>query len=441
MRIAYFTHSLASCWNHGNAHFLRGVLRELMASGHAVVAYEPDGAWSLENLLRDHGEAGLDAYRAAYPDLASTRYAAVDAVVERVSDCDLVLVHEWSDPTLVVALGRARRCGARYTLLFHDTHHRAVSAPEEMARFDLSGYDGVLAFGETLAAVYRAQGWGRRVFVWHEAADTRLFQPPNEELRDFDDFGSSAGPLTRAGEGQGEGREGAEFGAPSMRQQGARLPESSRPSPQPSPARESGRVASATAVREPGSPRTGLIWIGNWGDDERSAELETYLFRPAAEVGLPLDVYGVRYPAAALATLKRYGAGYHGWAANAAAPGLFARHLATVHVPRRFYVERLPGIPTIRVFEALACGIPLVCAPWDDAEGLFHPGRDYLVARTGAAMEGHLRAIQADFDLRHALAESGLATIRARHTCAHRAEELLTIAKSLRAPATLEATA
>ena len=47
MRIAYFTHSLASCWNHGNAHFLRGVLRELMASGHAVVAYEP--GWGLES--------------------------------------------------------------------------------------------------------------------------------------------------------------------------------------------------------------------------------------------------------------------------------------------------------------------------------------------------------------------------------------------------------
>ena len=149
----------------------------------------------------------------------------------------------------------------------------------------------------------------------------------------------------------------------------------------------------------------------------------------------------MRYPEAALATLRRYGARYHGWAANAAAPGLFARHLATVHVPRRFYVERLPGIPTIRVFEALACGIPLVCAPWDDAEGLFRPGRDYLVARTGAEMEGHLRALRSDAGLRQALAASGLATIRARHTCAHRAEELLSIAASLRAPATLEATA
>jgi hypothetical protein len=28
VKLVYFTHSLRSCWNHGNAHFLRGVLRE-----------------------------------------------------------------------------------------------------------------------------------------------------------------------------------------------------------------------------------------------------------------------------------------------------------------------------------------------------------------------------------------------------------------------------
>jgi spore maturation protein CgeB len=48
VRIAYFTHSLASCWNHGNAHFLRGVLRELIARGHEVRALEPANPWSLE---------------------------------------------------------------------------------------------------------------------------------------------------------------------------------------------------------------------------------------------------------------------------------------------------------------------------------------------------------------------------------------------------------
>ena len=44
----------------------------------------------------------------------------------------------------------------------------------------------------------------------------------------------------------------------------------------------------------------------------------------------------------------------------------------------------LPGIPTIRLFEALACGIPLVCAPWDTARAvLARP--DFLVARDGEA--------------------------------------------------------
>src|SRR5262249_10062022 len=120
--------------------------------------------------------------------------------------------------------------------------------------------------------------------------------------------------------------------------------------------------------------RDGLVWIGNWGDDERTAELEDFLMAPAQAAGLALDVYGVRYPRQALEALARHGARFRGWLPNARAPQVFARHLASVHVPRRFYVETLPGIPTIRVFEALACGIPLVCAPWSDSEGLFRPG-------------------------------------------------------------------
>jgi spore maturation protein CgeB len=355
MKIVYFTHSLASCWNHGNAHFLRGVLRALQAEGHVVRAYEPAGAWSLENLLRDHGEAGLEPYRTAYPDLVSAQFGAEDPAA-LVEGADLVIVHEWNDPALVATLGGLRRRGARFTLLFHDTHHRAVSDPDAIRAFDLDGYDGVLAFGAALAAVYRRWGWGDRVFVWHEAADVSLFQPPAAE-----------------------------------------------------------------------PPRAGLVWIGNWGDGERGAELEEFLLQPARQAGLPLDIYGVRYPAEALRTLGQNGAAYHGWLANARAPAVFARHLATVHVPRRFYVTMLPGIPTIRVFEALACGIPLVSAPWDDAEHLFRPGTDYLVARDGAEMTRHLRTLSADADLRADLVRNGLETIRTRHTCGHRARELLAL--------------
>ena len=40
--------------------------------------WNPSDAWSLENLLRDHGEAGLDAFRAAYPELHVARYTTAD---------------------------------------------------------------------------------------------------------------------------------------------------------------------------------------------------------------------------------------------------------------------------------------------------------------------------------------------------------------------------
>ncbi len=154
--------------------------------------------------------------------------------------------------------------------------------------------------------------------------------------------------------------------------------------------------------------------------------------------GLPLDIYGVRYPAEALDMIGAAGAHYRGFLPNARAPEIFARHLATVHVPRRFYVTALPGIPTIRVFEALACGIPLVCSPWEDREHLFRPGADYLVARDGAEMARHLRALAHDPGLRRELAASGLATIRARHTCAHRVTELLSIVARLKGARELE---
>jgi hypothetical protein len=63
----------------------------------------------------------------------------------------------------VAAIGAKRKRGGKFTLLFHDTHHRAVSEPKAMKAYDLSGYDGVRAFGETLAEVYRGWGWGNDV--------------------------------------------------------------------------------------------------------------------------------------------------------------------------------------------------------------------------------------------------------------------------------------
>ena len=106
---------------------------------------------------------------------------------------------------------------------------------------------------------------------------------------------------------------------------------------------------------------------------------------------------------------------------------MFARYRVTVHVPRGPYARSLPGIPTIRVFEALACGIPLICSPWNDAEHLFTPGKDFLVARNGQEMRQRLKTLLKAPEQACTLAAHGLQTIRARHTCAHRVDELFAI--------------
>ena len=113
---------------------------------------------------------------------------------------------------------------------------------------------------------------------------------------------------------------------------------------------------------------------------------------------------------------------------------LFAQFHVTIHVPRRPYVQTLRGIPTIRVFEALACGIPLVSAPWKDIEGLF-PSGSYLTASDTTEMTASLSRVLNDNELAADLSRTGLAAIRARHTCAHRAREHLEIAGELGAPA------
>lgn len=357
MRILIFCHSILSDWNHGNAHFLRGIATELMRRAHVVRIFEPEDAWSLQNLIADRGDAPLGAFRATYPGIEVVRYDAPTLdLASELADADLVIVHEWNDRDLVRRIGEHRARGGDYKLLFHDTHHRAVTDHAGMARYDLRHYDGVLAFGRVVRDLYLTKGWAKRTWTWHEAADTHVFYPR-----------------------ENHGYEGD------------------------------------------------LVWIGNWGDDERTAELEEFLLGPVKALRLKARVYGVRYPDSARAALADAGIEYCGWLPNFQAPDVFAKFRATVHVPRRPYATALPGIPTIRVFEALACGIPLVSAPWDDAEGLFTPGEDFQVAKDGEEMKRRLSDLLANPERAHGIANHGLETVRRRHTCSHRVSELMGI--------------
>jgi spore maturation protein CgeB len=179
------------------------------------------------------------------------------------------------------------------------------------------------------------------------------------------------------------------------------------------------------------APEGDVVWIGNWGDGERTAELDEFLLEPTRALGLATRVHGVRYPGSARRRLTRAGSGYGGWLPNHRVPEVFARHRVTIHVPRRPYTRALPGVPTIRPFEALACGIPLITSPWQDTENLFSPGQDFLIARDGDEMKRCLRAVLADEALARELAVHGRRTIIERHTCGHRVDELFRIYQEL----------
>ncbi|PKN67095.1 MAG: glycosyltransferase [Deltaproteobacteria bacterium HGW-Deltaproteobacteria-15] len=365
MRIAMFYHSLVSDWNNGNAHFLRGVVTELLNLGHKPLVYEPADGWSLENLKRNYGSTPLSEFRRYYHRLRSFPYKSEELDLDSIlEDVDLVIVHEWNEPALIRRLGRHRLRSRRYKLLFHDTHHRAYSHPQEIGAFELENYDGVLAYGETIQRIYLEHGWNRRVWTWHEAADSNVFVPYNDVEKNGD-----------------------------------------------------------------------VVWIGNWGDEERTREYIEFFLEPVRSLGLHAMAYGVRYPREGLRMLKQAGIEYGGWVANYKVPEVYSRYRLTLHIPRRPYVEALPGIPTIRPFEALACGIPLISSPWEDSEGLFSPGEDFLIARNGREMKEYVRLLLRRPEIGRRLSENGRRKILQRHTCAHRVQELLAIYEELGVPA------
>jgi spore maturation protein CgeB len=364
--IRFFVHSLISDWNHGNAHFLRGLVRALGRMGHRVRSYEQLGSWSLSNLVQNEHERSIDAinqFRQTYLDLDIHFYQEEaglnDFLRQELKGADVIVIHEWNEPSVVnQILALKEELGFR--ALFHDTHHRAYTRAGEMLRLDLQHFDGVLAFGEAIRKIY-TDGFGmRRAWTFHEAAATDAFQPLTAD-KDID-----------------------------------------------------------------------VLWIGNWGDEERTRELDEFLLQPAALHRERRTVaHGVRYPDNAIHMLADAGVDYRGYLPNLQAPQVYAQSRLAIHVPRRQYTNGLSGIPTIRVFEALACGTPLVCAPWDDVERLFRPGLDYLIVADGDAMDAEISRLLRDDAARKQLAASGLETIRNRHTCTHRAEQLTEICEEV----------
>jgi spore maturation protein CgeB len=85
--------------------------------------------------------------------------------------------------------------------------------------------------------------------------------------------------------------------------------------------------------------------------------------------------------------------------------------------------------PSVRLFEAAACGTPIISDTWPGLESFFAVGEEILTARTPGEVLQYLQGIPEEE--RRALGHRARARVLAEHTAAHRAGELEGYALSL----------
>ncbi len=93
----------------------------------------------------------------------------------------------------------------------------------------------------------------------------------------------------------------------------------------------------------------------------------------------------------------------------------------TLNVTRADMVRRGHS-PSVRLFEAAACGVPIISDDWPGLDRLFRPGVEILIARSPGDVLRLLRTLPEP--RRRAVAAAAHARVLAAHTADHRAAEL-----------------
>jgi spore maturation protein CgeB len=174
----------------------------------------------------------------------------------------------------------------------------------------------------------------------------------------------------------------------------------------------------AEAYRPTGAPiRWDLGYLGTYSADRQPA-LERLLLEPARR--LPekrFAVVGPQYPSDIA------------WPANVERiphlpprdhPDFYAGCRWTLNITRRDMVEA-GWSPSVRLFEATACGTPVVSDPWDGLDAVFTPGKEILIARDA---ESVLSMLDMSDPHRSAVGVAGRTRTLRQHTGERRAIEL-----------------
>ena len=213
LRLAYFAHSPSALTGiTATRIFFADSCAAWLSLGCLVSIFEPAQGWSIDH-LRDEpqGEHSIRSFHAVYPDLsviAFDNHADADPDFLRGEPAAMLTWSSCMNGTRpqLAAIAAELREKLGFRLLFHDTHHRASSSPDQIRAF---GTDGLMACSHSAkrsaSHLPRAIRHGTRM----DAARSRRCR-------------LCFGPL---------------------------------------PASEKS---------------TDVVWIGNWGDDERTAEIREF---------------------------------------------------------------------------------------------------------------------------------------------------------------------
>jgi len=166
------------------------------------------------------------------------------------------------------------------------------------------------------------------------------------------------------------------------------------------------------------APQWDLGYLGTYSDD-RQPSLERLLIEPARLLGeREFVVAGPQYPDGIE------------WPGNVERidhvapvdhPGFYAAQRFTLNVTRA-QMRKAGWSPSVRLFEAAACAVPVISDRWPGLEEIFVPGEEILVADSPADVVRYLD--ETGEDKRLALGERARARVLAEHTAERRCEQL-----------------
>lgn len=107
-------------------------------------------------------------------------------------------------------------------------------------------------------------------------------------------------------------------------------------------------------------------------------------------------------------------------------PAFFCSSEWTLNVTRRAMVE-MGYCPSGRLFEAAACGTPIVSDGWEGLDQFFQPGEEILVARNTSEC---IEALKMPASEREKIAMRARDRVLAQHTSEHRVQDLMSLLES-----------